>query len=398
MRINRQNYETFFLLYADNELSATERKAVEEFVDVNPDLAEELQALLDVILPAEISPVHFKEQLFKKEIELDSLQENMLMQLDGELDAASSKKLQLAIQSDANLEKEWGIWQQTKLNPNEQVVFNDKQSLYRKEEGRVVSISYWRIAVAAAVLLFGLFVGINYFKKQETAHVEFVKHESSTDKKNETGSNNAVKDQTPISQTVTEENSIKAENEQHTAAANPAIHKQAGKQSQTVEEKSPVNSLNNQEKSIALQPTEKKQKQVTNPERSLENINNKKSNEATASTVITNKGTEITEVEKIPEQQLASTTTDKKKVAAPSRPVIDYNSIPPMETNSYAKTASFSDNDPGNDSKVLYMNEETVNRTKLGGFFRKVKRTIERNTSVKTGNGIKIAGFEFASK
>ena len=37
-------------------------------------------------------------------------------------------------------------------------------------------------------------------------------------------------------------------------------------------------------------------------------------------------------------------------------------------------------------------------RTALGGFIRKAKRVLERNTNVKTGDGIKIAGFEIALK
>jgi hypothetical protein len=53
MNINRHNYETFFLLYIDHELSVVERKAVDEFVQANPDLEEELVMLQQSILPTD---------------------------------------------------------------------------------------------------------------------------------------------------------------------------------------------------------------------------------------------------------------------------------------------------------------------------------------------------------
>ena len=39
--IRNDNYYEYFLLYVDNELSAAQREAVEEWVAANPDLREE---------------------------------------------------------------------------------------------------------------------------------------------------------------------------------------------------------------------------------------------------------------------------------------------------------------------------------------------------------------------
>jgi hypothetical protein len=45
MIINRHNYEECFILYWDNELSASQKQAVENFVKENQDLQEEFNIL-----------------------------------------------------------------------------------------------------------------------------------------------------------------------------------------------------------------------------------------------------------------------------------------------------------------------------------------------------------------
>jgi hypothetical protein len=55
MELNEKTYETYFLLYIDNELSPSEMKAVESFVQSNPKYAASLQDLQKAVLvPASI--------------------------------------------------------------------------------------------------------------------------------------------------------------------------------------------------------------------------------------------------------------------------------------------------------------------------------------------------------
>ena len=51
--INRDNYEEYFLLYTDNELSDAERIAVDKFIKENPDLRGELIMLQQLKLKPE---------------------------------------------------------------------------------------------------------------------------------------------------------------------------------------------------------------------------------------------------------------------------------------------------------------------------------------------------------
>ncbi|MGB4846050.1 MAG: hypothetical protein WBP16_16405, partial [Ferruginibacter sp.] len=167
MQINRHNYEEFFLLYVDNELSAAEKKAVDVFVQENPDLEIELTMLQQTVVIADDIVLNKKDWLFKEE-EITALQENLLLYGDDELTTADKKTVEALLATDKTARDEWSILRQTKLEPDSAVVFADKQSLYRTEGARVVAFKWWRVAAAAVILGFCLWAGVSVYKNNFT--------------------------------------------------------------------------------------------------------------------------------------------------------------------------------------------------------------------------------------
>jgi anti-sigma factor RsiW len=164
MNINRQNYEEYFLLYTDNELSAAERAAVEQFAAVHPDLAVELEMLQQSkLVPDEAIRFTNKEQLLKTEtsssVNLQNYEEFLLSYIDDELTAEQKTQVEQFVARHPAVQDELATLQQVKLQPDPAITFPGKESLYRYAEpvrmaATVVRMKWWKVAVAAAVLFF----------------------------------------------------------------------------------------------------------------------------------------------------------------------------------------------------------------------------------------------------
>ena len=160
ININRHNYEEFFLLYVDRELSATERVAVEQFVQENPDLQHELEALQQTFLTEDMRlEMPDKSALYKDEASGINLQNHttyFLMYVDEELSTTEKQAVETFVLQNPSLQESFMQLKQTKL-PIEQIPFPDKTLLYRSEEREkkpVVYMRWWRMAAAAAVIGF----------------------------------------------------------------------------------------------------------------------------------------------------------------------------------------------------------------------------------------------------
>lgn len=368
MNLNRHNYEEFFLLYVDNELSAADRKAVELFVQENADLEAELNMLQQTVFNADDVVFDNKASLLKEEI--TALQQNLLLYIDNELSPADKLTTEKLLRTDIAAGKELSLLQQTKLEADTAIVFADKKSLYRKEGGRVVALPWRRIAAAAILLGFGTWATVTFIKTDKTEGRETAGlGQTKTNAPKQTGNTiTVVTPALPQQQTTVEANPV-------TANTNDGVKQVAQKNNQQLNSGTQQRVDEKQNENVIVAREEIKKPGNNLPQPVYNNFNNPKSNEIiTADVTPKNTATEI-----------------KSGIKTP---VVDVNKND-VEVNGYALNANYTDDNAGNS---LSPDDSKGKKTKLGGFFRKVKRLVERNTEDESGNGIKVAGFDIAIK
>ena len=365
MLINRNNYETFFLLYADDELRADERKAVEDFVAENKDLKGELNLLIAAILPAEEIVMTDKSFLYRAIVFNAALQEKLLLKIDNELSAAALENVNNILATNNEALQEYNSLLGTKLNANDKIVFEEKQLLYKKEKDNVIAFRWVRWAAAAVLIGFGLFFSIAFFSKKEIID------------------NTVAVIKTPENNNTKQGPTVMADTQTNTVAKTLSAIKNNRSKNQVGQ--------NIPEENIALVKKEK----TENLSKEKNIINNIQKNKEEVLAI--NKTNEKTlPLQKIVTNQNTVPETASLKITEKHTAALASQNIEPLE-NTYAQVASFTDTEK-NENKIFYIDEDELKRSKIGGFFKKVKRMVERTAKIKTGNSISIAGFEIASK
>src|SRR5690606_16979932 len=106
MNINRHNYEDYFMLYLDNELNQAERKAVEDFLLMNPDLKGEMDSLkMTILSPDQDMVFKGKEELMFSEsnfVNAHNFESFLIQYVDGELTPEQTAGLENFLASDPN--------------------------------------------------------------------------------------------------------------------------------------------------------------------------------------------------------------------------------------------------------------------------------------------------------
>jgi hypothetical protein len=151
----------------DNELSDDQRKMVDAFLLVNPDLQAELEILMSTKLPAEEFSFD-KENLLADSMNLNVIDEELLLYTDNELPAEKQKVVELELANNKNYQQQHQLLLQAKLDAGEVIVYPNKEALYRKTE-RVIAFKPW-MRIAAAVIVMAV-MGIVYFETNNTVSV-----------------------------------------------------------------------------------------------------------------------------------------------------------------------------------------------------------------------------------
>lgn len=377
MNININNYESFFLMYVDNELSAAEKASVDAFIQAYPYLGEELQLLQSMVLPTDENVVLDKNSLYRSSAIEENMQEAMLLQLDNELPEASSKELVKNIEADKVLQQNWDLLLKTRL-PAEEIVFADKMSLYKREPATIVSFRFVRWAVAAALLAAGLFTAVTLIRQQAQTGEEFANTGNKVQSKDSgLATKNNVNEKSETGTVTPKMISPDGPEIARQAATAPRNEKEATTNLQQV-------SRNNTAAiADAKLPAVQTQKSIPNVLPKEETINVLAANNDRITLPANNNEVNIS-------TSLAKTT------ASPEREIADRNIIETKQ--SFAKLTSLQEDDDDNNDRILGMDADAVGRSKAGIFFKKVKRTVARSANIKTGNSLKIAGFEFAVK
>ena len=198
MIINRHNYEECFILYWDNELSASQKQAVENFIKENQDLEEEFNLLGQTrFIPDNNIQIEKKEFLLNNSfINITNYEEQLLNYIDDEVTADQREEIEKFAGQYSAVKQELTLLHKTKLQPEAEVVFPDKSILYRREEKvRVISMTWFRVAVAAAIILIAGFATIRLINTNKNgdipsvAKIDNTKDQSPVKKANESVSN-----------------------------------------------------------------------------------------------------------------------------------------------------------------------------------------------------------------
>ena len=355
MEINRNNYEEYFLLYADNELSPTEKKVVEIFLQENVDLKEEfLMIKMTINSPEEDVKLTDKSFLLKEEpsfINENNHEEVFVRYHDNELSDDQKIETKKFLEENLKYKSDFELIGKAKLVADNSIIYPDKKELFRKEKsGKVIPLILWRATAAAVFIGFGLSITIYYSRNAEknapvVAQMNKIKLPQEKEKNS-------------VQKPVTEENEI-------ASSAKPTETKI---KTEETEIKKPVVRPKDANDIAVVRPDLKIKKSIVKEE-----IKEAKPGIEDQTIAITN-----------PVKNAPPLLQNQKNQIAANQAAVTINEMEPEIQNPQVHTVTYApDVSIDNQNYVFYdVPAEEFRKSKVGGFIKKVRRIVERNNPI----------------
>ncbi len=181
MKINRNNYEIYFLDYSENQLSPGEIADLMLFLEQNPDLKSEFEEFEILFLTPEENIIFEPKKSLKKHaveevkgINSENFEQYFVASIEKQLNAKEEAALNNFLQRNTSLAKEYELFKRTILIPDTSISFNNKSSLYRKTPFIYSKRFLYTVVSAAAVilLLFSIYLNLDLSKKNNNTIVK----------------------------------------------------------------------------------------------------------------------------------------------------------------------------------------------------------------------------------
>ncbi len=131
MKINKNNYEAFFLDYHEGNLVPLETVELFLFIEQHPELKEEFEGFENFTID-EIPPAAFENKsILKKEITLDNKDEYFIKSVENTLNIDEKHLLDNFLLQYPQFSSEFDMFQKTKIHFDASVVFDNKNGLKR---------------------------------------------------------------------------------------------------------------------------------------------------------------------------------------------------------------------------------------------------------------------------
>ena len=359
MDINRNNYEEYFILYADNELTNLQKKEVECFVEINKDLQQEFNMFQMTVQSAdEEIAFPLKNSLYKESglfIDETNYEEKFILYHDAELNKDKENKVNEFLANNPQFLTEFNLFSQSKLIADEHIVFDKKQLLLKDEpKGKVVPLIYWRALAAAMIAGLGIWFSFSYLNQSKISSPAIAT--------------------APITKSINQVPEIKTNEKDSSNLQIANSNKEASESYAVVEKVIPKSSISEvKEKKPSLISVEKK--------------------EVVASVAQVTQKITIPDKIKInePQIQVSKTIDNSTSLAVNDAPLSINGKMPsvqidkeikPDEAQNYA-TRTVNENAETNENYIFYnVKNQEFNKTKVGGFLRKLKRIVERTNPI----------------